>query len=324
MHLDPPAPDGGAAAAAPRRSRLRRLLGWALVAATLGFVGLTIARHRAELAAVDWRIQALPLLGSVALLLLALGWGIHIWGRILVHLGVRLPFPAALRIWFVASLARYVPGKVWQFVGAAQMGRAYGIGAVTMVTSLVLSTGYTMAASVVLGLPFLAFRFIESDAAATALSALGIAATLVAVHPRATNAALALVPRALHRDVLSWGASWGASIVLLLGSVVSWLMYGVAFTVFAMAVLDVDAGMVPAFIAVNAIAVLAGVAAIVAPAGLGAREVTLTVLLQPYLPTAGAAALLAVLARIWVIAAEVAGAALAVALARRSANGRRA
>ena len=34
---------------------------------------------------------------------------------------------AALRVFFLANLARYVPGGVWQFAGLAAMSAAQGV-----------------------------------------------------------------------------------------------------------------------------------------------------------------------------------------------------
>lgn len=305
----------------PRRRWLPRLLGWALVAATLGFLGLTIARHRDELAALQWRIEPLPLAASLALLALTLGWGVWIWQRVLLRLGERVPLRPLLRIWFLASLARYVPGKVWQFVGAVQLGRGYGIAALPIVTSMVVSMGFTMAAALLIGAPLLAFQFLD-DGGAVALSIACAVLVLSAVHPAPMNAALRLIPRTLHRDVLRWTGGWADGLLLLFWSVLSWVAYGCAFSLFAASIFDVAASAVPAFIAANAIAVLAGIVAVVAPAGLGVREYTMNVLLEPWLPAAGAAALLAVLSRLWVVAGELLGAGLSVLVARDRTPGR--
>ncbi|NIP82960.1 MAG: hypothetical protein GWM90_28525, partial [Gemmatimonadetes bacterium] len=70
----------------------------------------TIARHWHELRAYEWSADPIRLGASVALLLLVFGWGVWVWKVLLGHLGVRVPFPPLLRLWFLSTLARYVPG----------------------------------------------------------------------------------------------------------------------------------------------------------------------------------------------------------------------
>jgi hypothetical protein len=172
-----------------------------------------------------------------------------------------------------------------------------------------------MAAAALIGAPLLAFRLIESDGGALAVSVLAAVAVVLAVHPRPVNFGLDLLPRALHRDVLRWEASWGYALLLLFWSLLSWIAYGAAFSLFAASLFDVSIDAVPGLIAANAVAVLAGILAVVVPAGLGAREFALSLLLQPFLPVPGAGALLALLSRLWVMLGELLGAGLSVLLA---------
>ena len=293
----------------------RRLLGWLLVVATLGFLGTTVARQWDELSAHEWRLEPLPFVTSLVLLVATLAWGVWIWQRVLRRLGVDVALRPLLRIWFLATLARYVPGKIWQYVGAAQLARRYGVPPIPLVTSMVVSMGFTMAAAVMVGTPLLAWRLFEDDHIAAVVSAAAGVGVLVAVHPRPVNLALDRLPRALHRQVLRWEASWSYALLLLFWSVLSWLAYGAAFTLFAASIFEVTIDAVPGLVAANAVAVLAGVLAVVVPAGLGAREFALSFLLQPLLPVPGAGALLALLSRLWVMIGEVAGAALSSVLA---------
>ena len=293
----------------------RRLVGWLLVAATLGFLGLTVAQQWDQLSALEWRLEPLPFVASLLLLVATLVWGVWIWQRVLRRLGVELALLPLIRIWFLATLARYVPGKIWQFVGAAQLARRYGVPALPLVTSMVVNMGFTMAAAALIGTPLLAWTFIDNDTVALAVSVLCGVAVVVGVHPRPVNLALDLLPRALHRDVLRWEASWSYAIALLFWSVLSWVAYGAAFSIFAASLFEVSMDAVPGLIAANAIAVLAGILAVVTPAGLGVRELALAQLLQPLLPVPGAGALLALLSRLWVVIGELLGAGLSILLA---------
>src|SRR3712207_2671761 len=54
-------------------------------------------------------------------------------------MGEHLPFWTAARIWFLASLGKYVPGKVWAVAGAAVLAQRAGVDAsVAVAGALVL------------------------------------------------------------------------------------------------------------------------------------------------------------------------------------------
>jgi uncharacterized membrane protein YbhN (UPF0104 family) len=294
------------------RARWRVVLGLAIVAATVYFLGSTISGQWHELQSYEWSVEPVPLVASILLLLLVFTWGVWVWKVLLRHLHVRVPLLPLTRLWFLSTLARYVPGKVWQFVGAAQLGRTMGVDPIPLVTSMLLQVGFLMVAATLVGLPFLVLTVLGTPATA-ALTLLGVLVLAAAgVHPATMNAALRLVPRALHRDVLTWSGTWTDGLGLLGLFVLSWLGSGSAFALFVSAVVPVPWEAVPSLIAANALAVTAGMLVFVVPAGLGAREAALTLLLSPFAAGAGVAALLAVASRLWVIVVELLGALLTV------------
>lgn len=302
------------------RVRWSLVLGTAIVAATVYFLGSTIAGQWNELQVFEWSVEPLRLAGSIVLLLLVFTWGVWVWQGLLRHLDVRVPLLPLVRLWFLSTLARYVPGKVWQFVGAAQLGRAMGVEPVPLVTSMLLQVGFLMVAATLVGLPFLVLTVLGTPATAALTLVAVLALAAAAVHPATMNAALRLVPRALHRDVLAWGGSWRHGLRLLGYFVLSWLGSGSAFALFVSAVVPVPGEAVPSLIAANALAVTAGMLVFVVPAGLGAREAALTVLLAPFAAGTGVAALIAILSRLWVILVELSGALLTVGFRGREGD----
>jgi uncharacterized membrane protein YbhN (UPF0104 family) len=194
---------------------------------------------------------------------------------------------------------------------------------VPLLTSMLIQTGLLIASAAVVAVPFVMLTESDSRVAIAAVSAGALGLAAVAVHPRVLNGALRLVPRALHRDVLHWRGAWSHGLILLGLFVVAWLGNGGAFALFVRSLIEIPAAAVPGLVAANAIAVAAGILVFVVPAGLGAREAVLALLLSPYAPGPGVAALVAVASRLWVLAAEVLGAALSLTVRRRAgADGR--
>lgn len=292
------------------RPLLRTVVAAALVAATLVFLGLAIARNWAQIARFDWSIQPLQLGASVLLLIAAMAWGVLVWHRVIARFeapGLRLR--TLLWIWFLSNLARYVPGKIWQFVGAVQLGRRAGVRPPVILTSLAIHTGLTLVSAALVSL--LALPVVLEELGATGVAVLTVAAAsgLLLVHPAVLNFALRMVPERLSAEGLTWSGSWSDGIRLLALSTVAWLIYGAAFALFTDSLVPIPLAIAPALIAANALAFLIGYAVFVSPGGLGAREAALALMLGP-LGSLGVAAVVAVAFRLWLILAELTGAAL--------------
>jgi uncharacterized membrane protein YbhN (UPF0104 family) len=297
-----------------RSAALRRAAGLLLVAATVGYLAATIRAHWGELRAFDWRVDPLMLAASVLAHTLVLAWGVWVWGRVLGHFEhppVRLGM--LQRIWFLSNLARYVPGKVFQFIAAAQLSRRAGLSGPLMITSMLVATGMSLLSAVVVAAWTLTGGIVPGvDPLWPALVATIGAA--FAVHPAFLNRLLSFIPRLLKKEVIRWKASWVDGLVLLGLSVVSWGFYGVAYHLFVASLADVPWRLLPQMAGVNALSFFIGYASPL-PGGAGLREISMTGLLRPYFSD-GVAAVLSIAARMWTIAAELIGGSVAVLLVR--------
>lgn len=305
---------------------LVRLVQVALLALVLWFVYRTLAPQLTGLQPGDltrWRPEALPLAASFALLV-----GVYIahallWRRILRDLALGRPtLRDTLSVYFLASLGRYVPGKVWQLAGMAVLAGRAGLPPVKATAAAVLG----QIAFLLTGMLFLAvcmpgWRNIEGlqDSSLTlwlalAGAGLGLAAialwVLVATRfghefrewavRRAGERAGEKVRRAFEladtvrtRDAALWACFYAAT----------WVALGAAFVIFT-------AAFVPA--AWNAPRYLAGTIAasyllgyvLPLPAGIGAREAIMVVLLGPVTGPA-AAVVISIVSRVWFTAAEL-------------------
>ena len=294
--------------------RWRVVFGVLLVGAAAVFLGLTIARNGAQLRAYQWDLRWGLLIASVAALAAVLAWGVFVWKLVLDRFEhPRVGLSSLLRIWFLSNLARYIPGKIWQFVGAAELARAAGISRPVLLTSMAVHVGFSLLSAAIVAAIAMLGGWSGVHVPAVPVAAVG-AAGLALVHPAVINAVLRLIPRAVHRDVLRWNGGWRDGLLLLALSVFSWAVYGLAFGLFVHAVVGVSASDLVPLTGVNALSFLVGYLVFLAPAGLGAREGAMALLLTPLVPT-GVAALVAILSRLWTVVAELAGAVLVVTTA---------
>lgn len=288
-----------------RRARIRRVSAAVFIIAAFLFLAGTAARQFDELATYDWDIAPLGLVGSVLLLIGVLTGGVAIWHRVLRHMGHRIAFGVLVRIWFLSSLGRYIPGKVWQFVGVAELSRACGLPALAGITSLVVYIGFAAVAAGLVGVYLL-----PSDAArgwAPLLQVIRLAGpvVLLLLHPRVIDFALAALHRLTRRSLGRWDATWLDNVVLVAACCAMWLAFGLAFLLFIGSVAAPGIASFPALTAAFALSFLAGYMAIIAPAGLGVKDGALAVLLAVTMNVPlGVAATLSLAARAWSIAGD--------------------
>jgi glycosyltransferase 2 family protein len=294
----------------------RRIAGIAFVSTAFLFLAYIVGGNVTALRGHDWTIRPGLLLLSLALNIGGLIWGVGVWGSLLRRIGHDVRFSVLARIWFISGLGRYIPGKIWQFVGAAQMGVPAGLPVATTVTSLAAHTGFFLIAAFLVAVYLLPATAVGGigGIALTALRWLAPLA-LLAVHPVIIGGALGIASRVARRDFGRWTGTWFDGIRLVVLASIGWMLTGSALYLFVLALTPIPATAVGAVVGMNAISFVAGYLVFFVPAGLGAKEGALAALLALYLP-APVAALLAIATRVWTVAAEVIPAAILLRLPR--------
>ena len=255
-----------------------------------------------------WRPRPVLFLSSCVVLAAGYVWSAAVWGLLVRDLGgPSLPLRTTVRVFMVANLGRYVPGKVWQIAGLAYLAKREGVPASVATGAAILGQGVALlgAALVGTGVVF---------GAGDVLETIGTGARTVGVGAALTAIAVVVIPRSFRHVVAFWfrltrtdapvGSLGGGSAGLrwLTLYVMNWGIYTTAFWLLYLSFWEwrafIQVG--PAFAA----AYVAGYVAIFAPAGAGIREGVLVALLQPIM-TSEVAVLLAVVARLWTTAVEL-------------------
>ncbi|MGH9276296.1 MAG: lysylphosphatidylglycerol synthase domain-containing protein [Acidimicrobiales bacterium] len=281
----------------------------ALVAAV--FVGRALVRDRREIgdaldgASAGWLALA-AVLAVVGMTAIAVPWR-----RAIQLLGDDMPTGQVIRRYYVGEIGKYVPGGVWPVLGRGELAVRWGIRRTTAYTSVLLSLMALYLAAmfvVVAGLPALLSGNGTGPIAVLLLLPLG----LVALHPRALGAAIALVERLTKRDVHLEIPSWGSSVALVARYVPAWLAIGGATWAVARS-LDPSAGVIEIGTAAT-LSWLIGFLLVPVPGGVGVREAAFVAAAGSLDP--GIAAAVAVAARIIFVAVDALGAAIGSGLLR--------
>jgi glycosyltransferase 2 family protein len=289
----------------------KRVAGAVVMLVSLGFLAALIRTQWAALQNYEWRLSPGWTLLSGALLLAASLVEIGVWRTILWRLGGRLPYAEAARVWYLSNIIRYIPGNIWQILGMTEMVAASGISRVITLTSIALHQLLSTAAGLVVAAVLMALtgkaEWVERLRPFLWLVPLGLLLLQPRLIERVLNWLLGKVGRPPVRIDLTWGQVW----VIVLRYIVVWLLYGLAFAALVRGLTVYDIGWTPYVIASFALAYEAGYLSMLTPSGLGVREGIIVLLLSAFLPPP-VAAVVSIIARLWMIAVELlcAGAAL--------------
>ena len=303
MTTPPPTAPGETAERPWFRRRWVKLGLAVLIPAGLGLmIGRSIWTQWDQVTAHPWRLHAGWLLASAALAWVVFIWINQLW-RILVGIvgGKPLGFVPAYRISALSNLGKYLPGKVWAMMGMVYLLRREGYVVTSALAATVLHQAYTVSAGLILlgsilgaevwgRLPFV------SIAVALALSAFVLYTPLF-------FGVLNWGLRLLKREPVQVELSFPKAFALLVAYACSWILYGLVFWCMLKGV-GIDGGPFWHVVASFGAAYLIGFLALFAPGGLGVREGILAMLLTPHLG-AGLAALVSVVARLWMTLNEL-------------------
>ena len=270
---------------------MRRSLRWLIQLAVAGIVAwmvwATVVSNWSEFRSLDVSVTLHVGWIALATLVVFASYAISVeaWRRILAGWAQSLPYGRAARIWLVANLGRYIPGKVWSVAGLMVLAQRAGVAPWAAGASAFAIQAVAIGTAVAL------------VAAATPQAAsplrLGVAA-LIAV---ATIAGLAwgwavrTLARLMGRTEAIQPLPVGAVMESAVLGVLAWLAHGVAFWLLARGL-----GLPPLLSIATAAGVfplgyILGLLALFAPGGVGVREVVLFGLLAPTLGNGGAVAL---------------------------------
>ena len=273
-------------------------------------VGTSLAKGLAELGQQSLPVQ--PRWSLIALsgvvFLLAHGVLVATWKTVLSCWDEHLPFWSAARVWSVSNLGRYVPGKIWQIGAMGAMARELKVSAVAASGSALLGTLVNIAAgflvALVSGRTLLLTRVPSGMRALAVVVVISAGASLVLL-PFAIPRLAPIAGRILRRRVEAT-LPVRAVVYSLVGNVLAWLVYGLAFEIFVAGVLGHASGAYPTYLAAYTSSYLIGYIFLFAPAGVGFRETAMLELLQVAgLAAHPEAALVTVTSRIWLTVLEV-------------------
>lgn len=298
---------GARASASGIRRILVRTAQIALTIAATVFIASRMGMTLDELQTVSWSTWKPDwLLLSAASLVLMLSYGVSaaLWGRLVHDMGgPELPVFRSIRLFMVANLGRYIPGKVWQIASLAYLARGEGVPVGVATAAAVVGQGIALLAATLIGLGMLFGGPVElgqwGEFGLVVVIILAMLLAIPASFRRIVGAAFRVLGKEAPTRYLgrsTFGLRWLAFYTA------NWALYAAAFWLLFLAFAEFEPFMRvgPAFAA----AYVAGYFAIFAPAGVGVREGFLLVFLAPVIGLEGAT-VLAIVQRAWTTGVEL-------------------
>jgi uncharacterized membrane protein YbhN (UPF0104 family) len=289
-------------------------------------VGILLSRQwqdlsqlRSEIESYPWRISWGWLLASLVLATLNLFLMAVVWVDLFRARGGQVDRVTGTRIWLVTNLGRYIPGKVWQFVGmAAYMKERSGqgaraLGATITFQLLSLLTGLAVAVTV------LGTRAIELPGGSPVRLALLVLILVVLLHPAVMRTLVRLAARLLSEDADPGTPRLADDVRAAGGLLIAWAVYGLGFWCLARGTMSGPLPGPVVLAGVFAAGYVVGYMALIAPGGIVIREGAIAGLLAALTPLPlGVTAALAAMTRIWIVLSEL----IAVSVAASRTGGR--
>ena len=233
------------------------------------------------------------------------GHGIYLigWRRLLRDSDTPVSLWPLAKIFLVSNLGRYLPGgKAWQMGIVGLMATEFGLPATQLAGSSLLQG--------VVGVVAGAIVLLVTGGAAVGLSMGWLAFPLAGIISilfaptivRSIPALRVTLVRHVHGiDTVTIATMWA----LIWTSVVSWVLWGIALYSLGSALLSTAGAPLVSYIAAWSGSFLVGLLAVVSPAGLGAREGVIQVVLERGGMAASDVLLLVVVQRAWITLMDV-------------------
>jgi hypothetical protein len=257
----------------PRSKRVRLAIQLGLAILIFGFLVLTVVQQWSEIRDegvhfhVLWLIPAFIIL-PIYYALTALGWDL-----ILRFLGYRIGMGRAQVAWGQPLLARYVPGSVLYVLGRVLLSERAGVPRRATLASIAYEQAIGATSAILIASYFIINHpDLQGQPLRWAVLLL-IPAAIFLLHPRVFGPLANRLLRAFGRDPLPAVISMQGVLILIVVFAAIWGVISVGVYCVARSVTDVPIGEMFTVGSAQAIGYVAALATLVAPAGLGIRDI---------------------------------------------------
>ncbi len=262
-------------------SVLLKALQIVLVLALLIYVLLPLFRNAGAFKNTLLTLKPVPFFFGVIILCLVILCYPFIWRNILKSLGFEIDSRTSLTSWIYSNIGKYIPGKIWQFVGRSALTKEVRPEITLFTVFLEVAISFSAAIMVF----FLRFLIVKNLPVLWLLYATTLFLLLIGIqHPKIIQFCLRLLYKIRKQDenFANYSLSLKNNMILFGVYFVLWILTGFSFWVMVQGS-EIKVSLVDA-VTTYPISWILGYLFLIAPAGLGVRESILMTLLKGYYP----------------------------------------
>jgi hypothetical protein len=269
-----------------KRQLLNRTFQFLLFAAIVYYFAPSFIDSFKQFNPSEWKINYPLMIVSLLLMQVVLYLQSAIWSTIISFFGRRITYNKAFKIAYLAQLGRYLPGRIWQLFGMIYLAGKEGIKKEEATVSFILSQIFTTPPGLVLVVAYLFFlktseKYQHYAAFAWAGGIIVVVFLLIYLRPLLFKKMINFATRLIRQPEVDFVMEKKVGLQVLLFYFVTWNLYGICFYLFLLSILPGYSFDLIEIIGAWTLAYLVGYWTIILPAGIGAREAALIVLLAP-------------------------------------------
>jgi hypothetical protein len=269
-------------------SLVKRTASILLVLIIFLLLGRVLYFNTEALRTYQWELKYHLLFFSFIPLALNYMMAAYIWILILRMSGRNMDFSQSFRITYLSACGKYIPGRIWTYVGRAYLAAKAGIPHKLTLASMVLMFVTYNGIAILFFLCTLLLWQNVPIALAVALITLFTPLLLLGLHPKVLSKATNFSLRLFKKGEVKIGFGYG-SIISLLGLLVLDRMIFSSFAyLFINSFMTLNPVAAIKLSGIFSVAVFLGMIAFIIPAGLGVREGIQTYLLSSFIPVSTA------------------------------------
>ncbi|MEO0132521.1 MAG: lysylphosphatidylglycerol synthase transmembrane domain-containing protein [candidate division WOR-3 bacterium] len=284
-----------------KTQKLTRILGILIVLACFYFIFRLLYTNWYSVKTAHLQFQWFYLVFSFFFMFITLILTAFSWKKNLAMLSENISLSKALQINALATLPKYVPGKIWGIAGKIYLAKKENISEHNCVITVTLETILSLLGGAIL---FLITTATQLKWRVSTYYLLLIPVCFIIIYPqifiRVTNFFLKLSKRPMI-DIMP---SYFQIIILLALYTLSWILQGIGVFFLINSFYKLSPKFILSVAGLHAFSWVMGFLSIITPAGLGVKEGIFSYFLSFILPS-GIAAITAILVRIWGTIGEI-------------------
>jgi len=275
----------------------RSIIKLLFIIAALGFMSYYLAENWSTLKQHDWQFDITLFLLSSALLWLAFFFSIYLIQQAFIRIAnAKISLFQLFRVFNIANLGRYLPGKIWNILGMYYLVGEYGISKKQTTIAILASEISYKGSALLIGICYFIFSPLYGQYLPVMITLL--ACSLIFIHPRIVDKLVNYGLRLFKKQTIQINYSYSTILVFFLLYIIVWMIYSLAFYVFVSSLTSLESVNIFQFFTILPLCWVVGYIMIFAPGGIGVREGMLVIILGEFLP-AEVALVIAVTQRIW-------------------------